>query len=100
MENLNTSSTDVSYVVSWNRYNGLLPVMYNISIWSTSSEVVMLEYTEHPLFHLDSNVYHLSNTTYFVLITTCNRFGCSQDCGNITIQYIGVLLDQCLMFVY
>ena len=97
VENLNISSklNDTSYVVSWNRYNGLLPVMYNISIWSTSSEVVVSESTEHPLFHLDSDVYHLSNTKYFVLVTTCNSFGCSQDCDNTTIQPGGVLLDQC-----
>ena len=91
MENLNTSSTDMSYIVSWNSYKGLLPVVYNISIWSTSNKVVMSNSTVDPMFHFDSNVYYLlSNTTYFVLVTTCNSAGCSQDCGNTTVHTGGV----------
>ena len=73
--------------------------MYNISIWSTSSEVVVLESTEHTMFHLDSNVYNLqSNTTYFVLVNTCNSAGCSQDCGNITLYTGpgGVCVYECV----
>ena len=98
MENLNTSSTDTSYNVSWNSYNGLLPVMYDISIWSTSNKVVMSKSTVHPIFHLDSRAYNLqSNTTYFVLVTTCNSAGCSENCSNVTIHTGGV--SKCVYLI-
>ena len=94
----NTTSTDDLYIVTWNSYDGLLPVIYYVSIWSANNKVTMSKSTVHPMFHLNKSTYSLqSNTAYFVLVTTCNSAGCSQDCGNITIHTGGVLLDQALV---
>ena len=57
---------------------------------SPRSEAVKLNSNVHPMIFSyaveENNLNFQSNTTYFVLVTTCNSAGCSQDCGNTTIR--------------
>ena len=91
--NLTIAETPLGFNLTWSGHSGLLPVTYNISVVSHSSEVVMSTSNSHKTLDLEESGYNWqSNTTNFVSVTACTSAGCSKDCGNTTIRTGGVLV--------
>ena len=91
--NLTITEIQQGFNLTWSGHSGLLPVTYNISVVSHSSEVVMSTSNSHKILHLRETGYNWqSNTTFVVSVTACTSAGCSRDCGNTTICTGGVLV--------
>ena len=92
--NLTTTNIPLGFNLTWSGHSGLLPVTYNISVVSQSSEVVVsTSNVSHKTLDLRETDYNWqSNTTYFVSVTACTSAGCSRDCSNTTIRTGGVLV--------
>ena len=89
------AATSIGFTVTWDKYSGLLPATYNISVNSSVSQVDMFTSKTNIEVVIPRENVSLANNgdevmEFAITVIACTSIGCSLDCESVPYVYQGM----------
>ena len=89
------AATSIGFTVTWDKYSGLLPATYNISVNSSAGQVDMFTLKTNIEVVIPEENGPLANNgdkgvEFTITVIACTSIGCSLDCKSVPYVYQGM----------